>query len=199
MEIVKKQSNKLLGFSGMLRNIPESAKNLASVRGLAMSGMLVALCIVLGYIKIPLSADNRISFGFIATSTAGFILGPVPAAVVALVADVLGYIINPSGGAFFPPFTLSTGLAGFIYGLFLYRQPLKRLWLMSIISVAIITLFINIILNTYFLSILYQKSMQIFKYARIIKNVIQYPVHVVVISLITSVLEQRGIRKIFNK
>ncbi len=188
-----------VGIGQMLRGVPESAKNLTSVRGLTMAAMLTALAIVLGYLKIPLSQDNRISFGFIAIASAGFLLGPVPAAVMAMAADVLSYILNPSGGAFFPGFTLTSGLSGIIFGFFLYKQPASRLWLTAIIAVFVNTFFVNIILNTYMLSIMYQKSMQIFKYARIVKNLIQFPVHAVLIISVTNALDRFGVRRRFEQ
>ncbi len=190
---------KLLPVTELLRGIPLSAKNAANIRCIALAGMFAALSVVLGYLKLPLSPDNRISFGFIATASAGYLLGPVPAAVMAMAADVLGYILNPSGGAFFPGFTLSAGIGGFVYGLLLYRQPIKKILIPVIIAVFVNTLFVNIILNTWFLSVMYQKAMAVFKYARIIKNAVQFPVHVTVITAVLTAAEKSGMGKLVRK
>ena len=152
----------------MLKNFSESAKNLTSTRHLALAGMLLAMHAVLGLFKIPLfSLDNRITFTFAATAAAGIALGPVPAMLVGGLGDILGYFLNPGGGAYFVGFTISATLGGLVHGVLLYKAEPKYALLRVIIAELIITFFVNIILNTYWLSILYAKAYQIFAWARI--------------------------------
>jgi len=47
----------------------------------------------------------------------GIFYGPTAGFMAGAISDVLGYMINPMGGAYFPGFTLSTALAGMIPGL----------------------------------------------------------------------------------
>ena len=173
-----------------------SAKELQNTRRLALAGMLLALYAVLGLIKIPLfTPDNRITFTFAATAAAGMVLGPVPAMLVGGLGDILGYILNPGGGAYFFGFTISGMLGGLIYGICLYKARGKWTIVRIIIAVFIVTLFVNIILNTCWLSIMYAKAYQIFAAARIIKNLVAFPVHVAVIFAVYLLLDRVNLYK----
>ena len=188
----------------MLGKFKRSARNLTDVRGLVLTAMLLALHAVLGGLKIPVfSPDNRITLTFAASAAAGIILGPFSAAFVGGAGDVLGYLINPGGGAYFPGFTVSAMLGGFIYGLFLYgiklggdkrKDALKALILIMAAS-AVITFFINIVLNTYWLSVMYGKAYTVFSAARIIKNLVVYPLHIIIIFAVFMLAERTGVRK----
>ncbi|MCH5209926.1 MAG: folate family ECF transporter S component [Oscillospiraceae bacterium] len=187
----------------MLKKLVSSAHNLISVRGLVLTAMLIAMYAVLGIFKIPFALDNRITLTFTATASAGIILGPLPAMLVGGIGDILGYLMNPGGGAYFVGFTISAMLGGLIYGFCLYGIDVKqnkmnaetKAFLLTILSCAIITFFINIILNTYWLSLMYGKAYTIFSAARIIKNFVVYPFHVIVIQAIFMLTERTGIRK----
>jgi ECF transporter S component (folate family) len=49
----------------------------------------------------------------------GAILGPLWNGLISAAADIVGFMITPGQGAFFPGFTLNAFLSGFAYGLFL--------------------------------------------------------------------------------
>lgn len=66
---------------------------------------------------LPFSGVFRYSLGWIPIYLAGFILGPVWGAACGALSDGVGYLINPLGGAYFPGFTLSSAIAGFLPGL----------------------------------------------------------------------------------
>jgi ECF transporter S component (folate family) len=67
------------------------------------------------------------------------------------IGDFLGAIIFPSGGAFFPGFTLTAVVAGLIYGLFLGKKSgVVRIAFSVILSQLICTL----LMNSYWLSTL---------------------------------------------
>lgn len=180
----------------MLKNLKGSAKNLANTRALALAGMFLALNAVLGLVKIPLfTPDNRITFTFAATATAGMILGPVPAMLIGGLGDILGYFLNPGGGAYFIGFTISGALGGFIYGMCLYKIEKKYAILHIMLAELLITFFINILLNTFWLSVMYAKAYQFFAMARIIKNFAAYPVHVAVIFALYMLVLRTNIHK----
>lgn len=179
----------------MLKKIKMSAKNLTTVKGITLAGIFIAMHAVLGIFKFPFALDNRITFTFAVSAMAGMILGPVPALVICGCGDILGYLLNPGGGAYFFGFTLSAMLGGFIYGLCLYKRERKYIVPWTILAVFIITLFVNIILNTYWLSIVYEKAVGMFAGMRIIKNFVVFPLHVIVISVLGSALKSWGIKK----
>lgn len=179
----------------MLENLKDSAKNLTNTRALALAGMLLALNAVLGIFKIPFALDNRITLTFAATSAAGIILGPVPAMLVGGLGDILGYLLNPGGGAYFFGFTISGALGGLIYGLCLYKREKKYIIWWIVLAVCLITFFVNILLNTYWLSVMYAKAYSFFAAARIIKNFVVAPVHIIIIFAVYMLILRTNIHK----
>lgn len=59
----------------------------------------------------------RVGFGSIPLIMAGMMFGPVIGGITGVVADIVGYMINPMGGTFFPGFTVSAALYGVMAGL----------------------------------------------------------------------------------
>ncbi len=179
-----------------LENFRQSARNLTNTRHLALAGMLLAMHAVLGIIKIPLlTPDNRITFTFAATAAAGITLGPVPAMLVGGLGDILGYFLNPGGGAYFFGFTISAALGGLVHGVLLYKAEPKYAFWRVIIAELIITLFINIMLNTYWLSVLYAKAFAVFSAARIIKNFAAFPIHVLIVFALYELIYRTNLSK----
>lgn len=179
----------------MLKKFKTSAQNLTTTKGLVLTAMFIAMHAVLGIFKFQFVLDNRITLTFAATSAAGMILGPVPAMIVGAIGDILGYFLNPGGGAYFFGFTVSAMLGGLIYGICLYKRDKKTMLWWTILAVFLITLFVNIILNTYWLSVMYAKAYQMFATMRIIKNFVALPLHVIVILAVFMLTERTGIRK----
>lgn len=150
---------------------------------LVLSGLFVALSVVLTRITRPVELPFlRVSFGFIATSFASMLLGPVLSGIIAAVSDVAGYFMFPSGSAFFPGFTFSAFMTGVLYGVFLYKKP--KTLLRIILAVLCVSLFVDLGLNTIWLSILYNKAWTGFFVSRLIKTAIMLPVQVVFIHLL---------------
>ena len=100
-------------------------------------------------------------------SICGMLYGPLVGGAVGAVADTLGFIVSPNG-SFFPGFTLSAFIMGFIYGIFLYKKPVnaKRILLVE----AFVMILCNLILTPFWLNMLYGTSL--IALPRIIRNVI---------------------------
>lgn len=180
----------------MFKNLAKSAENLTNTRALALAGILLAMHAVLGIYKIPLfSPDNRITFTFTATAAAALILGPVPAMLVGGLGDILGYLLNPGGNAYFIGFTISAALSGLIHGLLLYKKSEKHIIWWILLAEFLIAFFINIILNTYWLGIMYKKASVVFAMPRIIKNFAAYPIHVLLIWALSAVINRTNVIK----
>ena len=149
-------------------------------RILVFLSLLIAMDIVLTrYLSFQIDTI-RISLGFVPHSFSSMLFGPLIGGIGAALGDILGMIIAPKG-AYFPGFTISALLSGMIYGLFLYRKP-KTLLRISL-AVLCITLFVNIGLNTYWLTILLGKGYIAILPARIIKNAVVMPFQVSLIYL----------------
>jgi ECF transporter S component (folate family) len=117
----------------------------------------------------------RISFGDVPIILAGIFLGPVAGAVTGVVSDLLGILIRAQGG-FFPGFTLSAALTGFIPGLFFMNYKLESNLLVRIISAVLITdIIVSLGLNTLWLSIMFGKAFLVLLPARLIARAIITP------------------------
>ncbi|MBQ8970579.1 MAG: folate family ECF transporter S component [Lachnospiraceae bacterium] len=158
---------------------------------LPMMGVLIAIEIVLSRFLSINAWNLRIGFSFVPIAIAGMLLGPLPAGIVAAVADVLGAILFPTG-PFFPGFTLTAFLTGVIWGIFLYRKqtPLRILF-----AVLINQLILSFLLNSLWISVLYGSPFMPLLATRIIQTAILIPVQFIVIGALMKTLGVR-IRKV---
>ncbi len=96
---------------------------------LALMSALIAMQIILArFLSIQVSDTLRISFESIPVILAGMWLGPIPGAIVAVVADFLGTIIH-GYGAWFPPLVLGPVAVGILSGVstkYIFRSPLAE-------------------------------------------------------------------------
>ena len=156
-----------------------SLHGLRHLRALVTAAMLLAVQVLLGLVAaIPLGPSIRISFGYLALSTTGALLGPAASMINGALADVLGAIIHPIG-PYFPGFTLTGLVSGAIYGTMLYGREitLKRVLLTKLL----IDVICNLLLNTLWINLLYGKAILAILPARLLKNALQYPVDVLLL------------------
>ena len=119
--------------------------------------MLLALEIVLSRFLSIQTPITRIGFRFVTLVVAGILFGPVPAAIVAVLADVLGALLFPIG-AYYPPLTITSLLVGLTYGFFLYKKgfdPKKTSdWVRVVLCVIVRQGVLALLLQSYWLSLL---------------------------------------------
>lgn len=96
---------------------------------LVTMALLVAMNIVLTRLLSFDIGAVRIGVGFIPIALGAMLYGAVPGAIIAVVADVVGAILQGKGYWF--GFTLSAALMGVSYGLFLYGRE-KSYWNISL-------------------------------------------------------------------
>ena len=154
-------------------------ERLNSPKTLTRVAMLIALYTILSFFTLNISTEWEISFAFVALCVCGAMFGAVPAGIAGAVGDVLGFFVSPNG-AFFPGFTLSAFIMGFLYGLILYKKPLKLTRV--IIAEAIVVLICNLILTPTWLNMMY--GTDLIAIPRIIRNITLYPVHVTLIYMV---------------
>ncbi len=97
-----------------------SLKELKSIRCLTITGVFIAISMVLEMYSINLQFF-KINFAFLAIAVIGMLFGPTVGICSGMICDIVGYIANPSGG-FYPAYVLVGGLQGLIYGLCLYKN-----------------------------------------------------------------------------
>ena len=162
-----------------------------------LTAILLATEIVLSRflsIKTPLL---KISFAFIPTMLCAIWLGPKWTVLLNVLGDLIGATLFPTGPYFFG-YTVSTAVAGLIYGLLLYKKDEnsytdKQFIIRLIIAVILVTCISNIGLNTLWISITTGKAYIVLLSTRIIKEIIMVPIHIVVILFL-----ERLLRKPFN-
>lgn len=167
-----------------------------NVRMLAYLGLLAAMGVVLAALR-PVNLWNlRISFTFIPIAVAAMLFGPMPAALLGALIDVLGALLFPSG-VFFPGYTLTAIVQGLIYGLFLSEQPgetreasTRRDVLRVIGAVLVYTLVCSLGLNTLWISITSGSPYLPLLSTRLVQAAVMTPVQLVVIGLLLPTLRR---------
>ncbi len=126
-------------------------KKLFSIETITVTAMLVACQVVLGnLLQVPM-LGKQYNFGFVPIALAGALMGPIPAAIVGGLGDLLGAHLFPAG-AYFPGFTLTNVLVGLTCGFILHRR--KPSWWRVIAAVAISLAGFNLLLNSLWLNML---------------------------------------------
>ena len=126
-------------------------KSVFSIETITVTAMLVALQIVLGnLLQVPL-LGKQYNFGFVPIALAGALMGPIPAAIVGGLGDLIGAHLFPAG-AYFPGFTLTNVLVGLVCGCFLHGR--KPSWLRCAAAVVISLAGLNLFLNSLWLHML---------------------------------------------
>src|SRR5699024_555922 len=118
----------------------------------------------------------RISFGFLPSAMIGMLFGPWTAGIAGALADLAGIFLFGGSGAYFPGFTLSAFLGSFFYGFYLYKKP--KTWGRVILTVLVITLVVNLGLNTLWLVIMYDQAARVIVPTRLLQNLIVAPIRV---------------------
>lgn len=168
----------------------DSYKELKSVRTITITAMFAAVAIILGMYSINFGNYIRIGFSSIPNGLCAYLFGPVVGGVFAGVLDVLKYIMKPTG-AFFPGLTAVTVLAGVLYGCLYYKQPVT-FW--RVLAAKFIVMMIcNVLLNTLCLSILYGKGFMVLLPARVIKNLVMWPIDSMVFYTVAKSLGALGL------
>lgn len=110
---------------------------------LVTTGLLIAVQVVLSRFCSIAAWNFKLGFGFVPIVVAALLYGPVCAATVAGVSDLLGAVLFPIG-PFFPGYTLTAVLRGTVYGAFLYKKPtLPRIGGAVLLTQGLLSLLLN--------------------------------------------------------
>ena len=156
-------------------------------RKVVFMGLFVAMNIVfvrlLSFMPLP---TIRVDFGFIPLALSAIMFGPFWGGITGAISDVTGFLISPQG-AYFPGFTISAFISGFIYGLVLHKKPNSII--RTIIAFSLNSLVVDMVLNTVWLDMLYHKGIWVILPARLIKIAIMFPMQVSIIYSIRRYLK----------
>lgn len=168
--------------------LAKSLQELASLRTVVMCGLLAAMAVILGYTTtINIGPYIKIGFSGIPNRVVDFLFGPVVGGLFGGMLDILKFIIKPDG-TFFPGFTFDAMLGGIIYGAFLYRKKVS-IWRVAA-ACFMVKLVVNCGFNTLWISILYGKGFLVLLPARVMKNLIMWPIDTVILCAVLMAVER---------
>ena len=149
---------------------------------LVILGLLTGMEIILNRFLSINAWNIKIGFSFVPIVIAAILFGPVHAAIVGGLGDFLGALLFPIG-AYFPGFTLTAVLMGIVWGLFLHKeQTIPRIG----ISVLINQFILGLVVNTYWISVLYGSPYGPLFLTRIVQSVVLTVAQCIVIYAISK-------------
>ena len=158
-----------------------------STKQLVSMGLLIAMDIVLNRFLSIKTDSLSIGLDFIPMVVAAMLYGPIAAATVHGLADIIGAIAIPRG-AYFPGFTVSAVLMGLVFGLLLYKKE-RSFWRMCLavgISQYVIALFITSFWLTIYLGSFYWVQVT----TRIVQIVVVSAAQIVVVPILGQLVNR---------
>ena len=190
-------------MSALAMSFKKSAAELKNIKCIAVTGMLIAIAIVLRSIAIQITPDLRIVFSFLAIITIAMLFGPVVAAPAALLTDFIGFLFDKTGNPYSPVLGLVVFLTGIIYGLIVYQKETKKLdhifFIKAVLARILVVFICNICLNSYIIYVSFvnknfsfTSDSQLAAFItwfspRLIKNLVQLPIDILLICAVLSV------------
>lgn len=163
-----------------------SLKNMTSLKKLVFAALICALNVVLNTLFIEVAPNLKIMFTFFVVAVGCAVYGPVTGMAVAAIADLLGYMLSPSG-VYFPGYMFSRMLSALIYSLFLYRRKITipRLFFAKFF----VSLISNVLLGSLWSKMLLGKGGYItYLINSAVKNAILLPLEVIALGAFFAVL-----------
>lgn len=173
--------------NNIISNIKSSSKELASVNNLVLCSLFIAVKVVLSAYSIQVSPYLVISFSFLASAAIGLLFGPIVGGLCGGITDIISFMVRPLG-PFNIVFTFLAVLSGSVFGFFLYKKEVTVT--RCIITEVFMMVFINILANTYLMSVMYGKGFMALIYPRLIKNLCQLPVNVFLLYTSMTILKK---------
>ena len=164
-----------------------SAAKLKDTKYLTLMALFIALKVMAEvFFDIKIAENLFISLSFIFAAVEACIIGPVAGLVSGAVTDIVSFLLNSKGYAFFPGYTLSAMLGMFVFGIFLYRQKITILRLF--LAKFCINLFVNALLGSVWSAMMMSKGYIYYFTQSIIKNTILLPIEVTILVLLFNLL-----------
>lgn len=181
------------------------SNSLFTTKKIALTGILIALSIVVNVFAIQVTPSNAINFVHTIMLIAGLTLGPYLAFAVGFLGSCIGFFISPTG-AYNPIFDISAGLSGLIFGFafIFYRRFFKKKSIIKLIitivcAFILVTVICTAGLNTYACYILYTKQTKtffVYLWGRLPFQLIVSGINVTISSILIPLLNKI---QLFNK
>jgi ECF transporter S component (folate family) len=164
-----------------------SPKGVFTPKHLAAMAMLLGIRTILNlpFLTIYIMPNFKlITFAYITDALCAMLFGPVAGLAFGFAGDFIGFLASAgTGGAYFPGFALSEMLTCLIFAAFFYHKELKvtriiAAWLLNLAAVLLG-------LNSLWLILMYgMEAGAVFTAARLITNLAQAPIHIVILWLL---------------
>ncbi|WP_265488742.1 folate family ECF transporter S component [Lactobacillus sp. PV034] len=158
-----------------------------TLKKMVLLAVLVAINIILQKISFG-PAYLKVGLGFLGLTILGYYFGPFWGGIGAGISDLAMASIFGVEGGFFPGFTISAIISGVIYGFFFYQKPIK-IWRIIVASL-LVTIIVNLCLNTYWLHVLYGLNLRAAFLQRVLKELITPWIQMIVIYLVLKALQR---------
>ncbi|MCF0130354.1 MAG: folate family ECF transporter S component [Pseudobutyrivibrio sp.] len=177
---------------------------LKEIKVLTTCAMLLALAIILGMFKIPINSIIEIRFGSIPIAIAGSLFGPAVGAIVGGAADIVQFVVKPTG-PYFPGFTISSMATGVIFGYILRAKSGKVSLVRVVIAELIYSVIVCLGINTLNLYILYGNMASggaagyfAFMLTRLPKEIVMFPINCLIMATIINHVHMIGNKVFIN-
>ncbi len=157
-----------------------------NTRKIVVMGLMIAVAIILSSFDIWITPSFKLfSIIYLPSAIVSIIYGPIAGLAFGFVSDFATYIARPSG-PYFMGYAISAMVANFIYGVFLYKRPLTLARVA--ISRALVVFIVTLGLNAIWMIMMYgQTAGQFYTQTRLIRNLIQFPLDVFLITYIGKI------------
>ncbi|MBQ6001033.1 MAG: folate family ECF transporter S component [Clostridia bacterium] len=156
------------------------------LRLLVLAALLVAGRVAITSFYIMVGENLKISFGFFLNALGSLIYGPFIGLLTGFATDILGFLLHPMGGAFFPGYTLTAMLGSFVYALFFFRARItvRRIVLCKLT----VNLLVNVGLNCLWSAMLYSKGYFYYLAKSLTKNLLMLPIEILILLVFFRVM-----------
>jgi ECF transporter S component (folate family) len=164
-----------------------SPKGVFTPKHLAAMAMLLGIRTILNlpFLTIYIGPNFKfITFAYLTDALCAMLFGPIAGLAFGFAGDAIGFLASSGvGGAYFPGFALSEMLTCLIFACFLFRQKitLPRILIAWLLNLALILLGLNMV----WLILMYgMDAGTVFTTARLVTNLVQAPIHIVLLWLL---------------
>ncbi|NLA58322.1 MAG: folate family ECF transporter S component [Firmicutes bacterium] len=156
-----------------------------TTKKLTTLGLLVGTSIALSRmvpVIVPFAGVQalRISFGQVPVMLAGLLFGPAAGAITGALADLIGSNLFPIG-PYFPGFTLSYAVFGFLPVLIWRQFPRHKAGYWTLFLAVFITSLGVSVLNTIWLAMLSHRAVLVLLPPRLLGSLLQVPLHTLIL------------------
>ncbi len=158
--------------------------------------MFIALQIILSkFLMLQLSGSIRLSIDSVPILLAGIWFGPIAGGIVGAFSDLLGTLLFPTAGAYYPPLTIAFFLIGFVAGLLsVLTRKMRSVFRISLIVVPS-EIAGSLLFKSYALSLLIGKSFSAILAGRALYVVIVMIVNAILVTTLDRMLGAKATRE----